>query len=166
MTRLIPLAAIAAALAIAGVTQAVAATPAVGHFQTSGQFVPDEWSAACGFTITLTYADEGNYQVFFDDQGNPTRIQVEDRSRSTLSADGITLVGYGSYNTFYDLVNSASTETGLDVRFSLPEGGVVVIEVGRGTVETSGNGFNIVFLAGPHPLLEGDLGSLCAALTP
>src|SRR5262249_36318024 len=51
-----------AALSLAGATQA-AATPAVGHFQTSGQFVADDLSAACGATVTIAYADTGTYQV-------------------------------------------------------------------------------------------------------
>lgn len=153
---------VGAALSLAGATQA-AATPTVGHFQTSGQFVADDLSAACGATVTIAYADTGTYQVFFDQQGNQTRVQVEDRSHSTLSANGITLDGYGSYNTVYDLTNGTSTETGLDVRFSLPHGGVVVIEVGRSISDANGN---IVFLAGKNPLLEGDFNALCAALTP
>lgn len=90
-------------------------------------------------------------------------MQVEDRSHSTLSANGLTLVGFGSYNTFYDLVNGSSTETGLDVRFSVPGGGVVEIEVGRGVSDVNGN---FVFLAGQEPLIEGNVGALCAALTP
>jgi hypothetical protein len=151
-----------AALSLASTTQA-AGTPVVGHFQTSGQFVADDLSAACGATVTLGYADTGTYQVFLDQQDNSTRVQVEDRSHSTLSANGITLDGYGSYNMFFDPTDGSSTETGLDVRFSLPRGGVVVIEEGRSISDANGN---VVFLAGKWPLLEGDLGALCAALTP
>jgi hypothetical protein len=57
MKRLVlPVIAACAALAVAGSAQA-AASPAVGQFQTSWQFVVDDLSAACGFTITLAGCD-------------------------------------------------------------------------------------------------------------
>jgi hypothetical protein len=57
--------------------------------------------------------------------------------------------------TAYDTTNA-----GLEVRFVLPGAGLLMLDAGRVVFGNDGD----VTVAGPHVLLEGDVGALCAAL--
>lgn len=90
----------AAALSITTITllgssafagQASAITPAIGTFPISETFVDDGVSEACGFPVTVTIAGDGRFQVFFDQSGNPIRVQVEVNDTGTFSANGLTV---------------------------------------------------------------------------
>jgi hypothetical protein len=68
----------------------------------------------------------------------------------------------GSDNQFFDL-DGTVTEVGLVFRYALPGLGVVLMDRGRLIFDSDGQ---VLFEAGPHPELHGDLGDLCAVLTP
>lgn len=153
---------VGAGLALAGAAHA-ATTPVVGHFEHEFQYIDDGASAACGFPVSFDQIDRGTFQVFFDQQDNPIRVQVHVSTNGTASANDITLLEHGQENTFYDLAQGTQTDASLEFRVSLPGLGVVIMDRGRLVFDADGN---VVFEAGPHPALAGNFAPLCLALTP
>jgi hypothetical protein len=147
---------------------AAAAPPTIGHFQFTGQDIDEGASAACGFTITDTYTDSGTFKVFLDQQGNPVSIQVFTRSVGTVSANGITLLAHGQDNVTYNIANQTVMEVGIPGGDYLPGLGVVIQDRGRliWSFDAWFNGGPPLVEDGPHPSLAGDVGAVCAALTP
>jgi len=120
--------------------------PVTGTFQGIETNVDPGVSAACGFTVTETDTTKGHYEVFFDSTGTPVRLQVEENYTGVFTANGL-----------------AVDVAGINIRVSLPGGGILYIDRGRLVVDDNGN---LVSEAGPHPSLHGDIPGLCAALTP
>jgi hypothetical protein len=145
-----------------------ATTPSIGHFQFSGEEIDPGASAACGFPITDTFTDTGTFQVFFDARGNPVRMQVITRSTGTVTANGITLLAHGQDNLFFDIPDQTVMEVGLPGGVYLPGLGVVIQDTGRlvWSFDAFFNGGPPLVEEGPHPSLDGNIGALCAALTP
>jgi hypothetical protein len=160
------LAAFAAVLAIApaaGLAQSAPTPPTTGQFQFETTYVDDGASAACGFAVTFHQLDRGTYELFYDDEGNLVRAQVQTLTNGTAIANGITLLEHGRENNFYNAVEGTQMDASLEFRVWLPGVGVVIMDRGRLLFDADGN---VVFEAGPHPALEGDFSALCAALTP
>jgi hypothetical protein len=159
-------AAFAAMVAIAlalGLAQSASATPTTGTFEYEITYVDDGASAACGFPVTFHQLNRGTYERFYDQQGNPTRVQVQTLVDGTAAANGITLQVHGRENNFYDVLTGMQMDASLEFRVWLPGLGVLIMDRGRLLFDADGN---VVFEAGPHPALEGDFSALCAALTP
>lgn len=163
MRKLATTLAAAAGLALASLAQPAQATPTTGQFQQEFTYIDDGASAACGFPVTFHQLDRGTYQLFFDQQENLTRVQVQTLTNGTATANGITLLEHGRENNFYDVLTGTSMEASLEFRVWLPGLGVVIMDRGRLLFDAGGN---VVFEAGPHPALQGDFSALCAALTP
>jgi hypothetical protein len=162
---------IAVSSALAGVqAQASPTTPFTGHFPIEEHFaVLEPESTECGFPISLDFTGQGTFQVFFDAQGNIVRIHALEHITGTLSANGIALGFAGSDNQFFDVQNQTLAEVGLVFRYSGPVVGVVLMDRGRLVWNVDDTGEMVgspTFEAGPHPGLHGDLGGLCAVLTP
>ncbi len=161
--------AVSSALA-GGQAQASPTTPFTGHFPIQEHIaVLEPESTLCGFPISLDFTGQGTFQVFFDDLGNPIRVHLLEHSTGTLSANGIELRFASSLNKFVDLQNQTLAEVGLVFRYSGPGVGVVLMDRGRLLWNIDDTGEMVgspTFEAGPHPELHGDLGGLCAALTP
>jgi hypothetical protein len=157
------LAAMAAIALALGLAQSASATPTTGQFQFEYTYVDDGASAACGFPVTFHQLDRGTYELFYDQQGNLTRVQVQTLTDGTVTANGITLLEHGRENNFYDVLTGTQMSASLEFRVWLPGFGVVIMDRGRLVFDADGN---VVFDAGPHPALEGDFSALCAALTP
>jgi hypothetical protein len=106
--------------------------------------------------------------VLFDPQGNPIRIQVITSSTGTATANGITLLAHGQDNLFFDITDQTVTEVGLPGMTYLPGLGVVIQDAGRlvWSFDAFFNGGSPLVEDGPHPQLAGNIGALCAALTP
>jgi hypothetical protein len=119
-------------------------------------------STICGFPIIADLSGEGTFQVHLDEQGNFLSGHVLFRVTGTLSANGISLRFGRADNQFFEL-DGTVTEVGLVGRDFGPGVGVVLMDRGR-LVWTSEE--QVVFEAGPHPQLHGDVGELCAVLTP
>ena len=153
---------LAATACLAGLAQPAYGTPTTGSFEQEITYVDDGASAACGFTVTFHQLDRGTYQLFFDQQGDLMRVQVQTLVNGTATANGITLLVHGRENNFYDLVTGTQMDASLEFRVWLPGLGVVIMDTGRLLFDAQGN---VVFEAGPHPALEGDFAALCAALT-
>jgi len=127
-------------------------------------------SSVCGFPISWDFSGQLTIQVFFDADGNPTGVHVLGVTSGELSANGITIRTQQANNRHIDLGENTMVETGIVFKYLLPGTGVVLMDRGRlvwnidpETGETVGEP---VFEAGPHPFLHGDLGDLCAVLTP
>jgi hypothetical protein len=164
------------ALLVAGLTLVAATAGASsmrtdkGTFPIEEHFVIEPDSTICGFQITLDVTGQGSFEARFDADGNLTTVHVLERTVGTLSANGIELRDVSADNKFYDLRNSTEREVGLVVRDNFLGGKVVIMDRGRlvwnfdpETGETVGDP---LVEAGPHPELHGDIGAMCAALTP
>jgi hypothetical protein len=159
--------AVVAVLVLAGLAFAASASaqtqPITGRFTFTDVNVDPGVSAACGFTVTETDTTKGSFEEFFDNTGTPVRLQVEENYTGVFSANGLTVDTAGASLARFDLVNGGETDAGINIRVSLPRGGILYID--RGRLVFDGNG-NLVFEAGSHPSLHGDIDGLCAALTP
>ena len=136
--------------------------PVIGTFPINDTNVDPGASAACGFTVTETDTGTAHYEVFFDNTGTPVRAQVEENYTGVFSANGLAVNTAGAGLGIFDL-NGGETDAGINIRVSLPGGGILYIDRGRLVVDDNGN---LVSEAGPHPSLHGDIPGLCAALTP
>jgi hypothetical protein len=155
-----------AVLVLAGLALAGSASadrqPFVGSFTFTDTNVDPGVSATCGFTVTETDTDMGRFEVFFDSTGTPVRAEVEVHYTGFFSANGLTVDTAGDTLSIFDL-NGGETDAGINIRVSLPGGGILYIDRGRLVFDDNGN---LVSEAGPHPSLHGDIDGLCAALTP
>ena len=100
--------------------------------------------------------------MFFDDQGNPIRIQVREDATGTMSGNGISLREV-DHNTKTVELDGTTTEVGIVFREFLPGAGVVIMDRDRVSATSDGT---VTFEAGPHPALDDDFAALCTALTP
>lgn len=148
-----------------------ASPPLIGSFPIGGHFdALEPESSMCGFQITADSSGTAKFQVFFDEAGDPSRIQLHARWTGTLSANGITLSGRSSLNQILDFEASTVVEVGLV--FQNVGRGIGVALMDRGRLvwsvdpDTGQFAFPPVFEAGPHPQLHGDVTNLCEALTP
>jgi len=162
-------------LSIAAPAATLAAKPAspplMGSFPIGGETnALEPESSLCGFDIAAVSSGTANFQVFFDEAGEPSRIHVHAMSTGTLSGNGITLTSRQSLNQFFDFEDSTAIEVGLVFRNAGPGIGVALMDRGRlvWSVDpvTGEWAFPAVFEAGPHPQLHGDAAGLCEALTP
>jgi hypothetical protein len=167
--------AVAALLSMAVPAATLAAPPAspplIGSFPIGGQTTALEpESSLCGFDIAAESSGTADFQVFFDEAGDPIRIHVHAMSTGTLSANGITLRSRSSLNQFLDFDDSTVIELGLVFQNAGPGTGVALMDRGRlvWSVDPSTGDvlFPPVFEAGPHPQLHGDVTGLCEALSP
>jgi hypothetical protein len=147
---------------LAYVGSALAGQPVIGSFVFTETYVDPGSTAACGFTVTATDTTTGRFEVFFDNTGTPIRAQVEERYTGFFSANGLTVDIAGATLAILDL-HGGETDAGINIKVSLPGGGILYIDRGRLIFDDNGN---LVSEAGPHPSLHGDFPGLCAALTP
>jgi hypothetical protein len=144
------------ALALVPVTAAQAATPV--HFSfTQPIFIIDNTS--CSFPITVSGQVRLTGTAFYDAQGNFQRAIINNNSVGTDSANGITLT---ETDHFEDFINSAGYDKETGTPIHIQDGGLVIRDAGYILFNPDGS---VAFLHGPHPQLEGDTASLCAALS-
>jgi hypothetical protein len=147
----------------AATTTAGATSPVIGTFPIEETGVVDPGaSAACGFTVSFSELGTGMFEVFFDQSGNPTRIQVEKNTTGTFSGNGLVVNQAEHTITVFDLTKGTEIDLGLVFRI-FGSNGTLQMDVGRLVFDADGN---VIFEAGPHPALHGDFSALCAALTP
>jgi hypothetical protein len=80
----------------------------------------------------------------------------------SLSGNGKTLSGVQPYAE-KDVLNSdgdavSRAQMGVSWQFRIPGGGLVLVETGRIVYDEDGN---VVFEAGPHPVVDGATEALC-----
>ena len=162
MKKIVLLIGVATMLAFGGSASA-GRQPVVGTFSFTDEVnVDDGVSAICGFTVTETDAGRGSFEVFFDSTGTPVRLQVEEHYTGVFSANGLTVNTSGATLARFDL-NGGETDAGLNIKVTLPGGGILYMDRGRLVFDDNGN---LVSESGPHPSLHGDIDGLCAVLTP
>jgi hypothetical protein len=166
MKRMIILATLAAtmALMLALAGPASANITRIGPFEETGALVAD-----CGdFEVLADLVVDGQIDYFDTDRdGIPDFFTLRVRLVSFFynSATGKGFTAYEHGNFTFDLSNDALViETGVTFRVTVPGEGVVLLDAGR--VEYDEETGDVVFVAGPHQLLEGDTAKLCAALAP
>jgi hypothetical protein len=140
-----------------------ASQPQTGTFPIDEQFTDEGAIAACGFDVNVHIVGTGRTIAFFDANGELTSVQVHTDATGTMTANGITLNEVDHNTDTFDLVDGTETLVGIVFRESLLGLGIAIMDVGRVTATLDGN---LVFEAGPHPALDGDFTTLCAALTP
>jgi hypothetical protein len=126
-------------------------------------------SEPCGFDITLHFLGPFKVADYYDNSGflYKTIVTVGAGAPVTLTetAKGTTLTmqnqAFQQVIT-YNADGSVNTVTndGPVFRFTAPGGGIVLLDAGRETFDSDGN---VVFEAGKHQALHGDVAGFCAA---
>jgi hypothetical protein len=121
-------------------------------------------------------ADCGTFQVWdeftlnwrgtehYDQDGNPVRVveHVWGVDRLYNADSGKSFGGSFNQGEMVDLVEGQVKVGGIIFRITVPGSGAVLLDVGRFIFDFDEG---IVFLAGQHQVIEGDLEGLCAALS-
>jgi len=124
----------------------------------------NEVFASCdGFDLISTGVIDFRFTVFFDKSGDPVRLQEKDHLRATMtnSVTGAFFEDNGDWTLVIDLTKETITRHGVDVRWVMPGGGIVVLNAGTVTIDFGGN---ILFVGGPLAVTLTDRSAMCAAL--
>ena len=160
--RVVPFAAaLGCALTLGAVSapSASAEAPTFQHF--SGSFTELD-TDTCGFPITNDEAFTVDVQFFYDRDGNLDHSIAHLQLRGTDSANGVTLIDDANITHTFDFTTGVNGDLGLQSQVRAPNGGVVAIDAGRVLSLDDGT---VLFAAGRHDFLSGDLGAYCAALS-
>lgn len=137
---------------------AFAATPTFQQFQ--GSFT-DVDTQTCGFPITVNENFAVDVQFFYDQQGNFIRSLAHIQLRGTDSANGVSLLDTADFTHTYDFTTGINGDLGVTTHVIIPNGGTVLINAGRVLSDDQGN---LLFVAGKHQAISGDIPAYCAAL--
>ena len=125
----------------------------------------DVFLADCGdFDLRDRFTFEENGKMFFDDEGNLTRIVEHVGGSDTFynSVTGESVTGTINSGETVDFVNGTVTQNGTIGRITVPGEGAFFFDVGKYIVDFE-NG--LVFLAGSHhAFFEEDYSRLCELL--
>ncbi|HEX6653852.1 MAG TPA: hypothetical protein VF072_13990, partial [Thermoleophilaceae bacterium] len=159
-SRLAFVGAVAIVAALAIVPAASASKPDRGTFDFTDSFTDTEVCAAEGFDVFVPLEHEyGFFNVFFDQDGNATKVIAHVNYDATITANGKTIYERDTYtNTFYP--DGSDRSTGLTVHIQ-GAGGIVQLDAGQIVRDADGN---VVYTHGPHPQLNGE--TFCSALAP
>ena len=156
----------AAMLAAAVFAQTAAAVePIREDFSLSGTVVLAD---VCSFPVTVESTLTGTQTTFFDENGNVTRIQINNVEQDVFSANGRTLVGLPYTFNVQVLFDPDSGEvthsyaSGVVSRVPLP-GGDFFLTAGRLDFATHPEE---PFIIQPDVGAQGNLEGFCAALSP
>jgi len=156
------LAAVAGLLA-APISTASAPTPEVDTFNDEGSF--EIGPCPSGVTLVETYTENVVVITFFDQAGNPARLQVHFDYAGVVTnpATGQSVKDPAHGTRFTNLTNGTRALVGLFYSTTVPGVGVEFHDVGRLVRDPDGS---ITFEAGPHDALHtgNDAALFCAAL--
>jgi hypothetical protein len=144
-------------LILVGSSTALAEAPSFQRF--SGSFTevdPD----TCEFPITNDETFTVDVQFFYDRNGNLVRSLAHIRLRGTDSANGVTLIDDADITHTFDFTTGINGDLGLQSQVRTPNGGLVAVDAGRVLSLDDGT---VLFTAGRHEFLSGDLQAYCAA---
>jgi hypothetical protein len=138
-----------APLALAAPATAIEPTVETFHFEGTDPFVSCE-----GFDIIVNYSVDIVERTFYDNTGEPVRIQIQIQGEGELvnTVTGATNTGASPSMVIVDLEAGTDTTVGLVFHNNLPGEGIVALQAGRITVDEDGN---VLFSAGPQPGFEG-----------
>lgn len=104
--------------------------------------------------------------VFFNEQGQPERRLRQIIVSATLTIPGTdTPIAAGVHQAVVfdrDFTSGTVATHGLRLVVTVPGMGVVLLDAGTFVTDAAGN---VVFEAGPHQLLHGDVTEFCAAMS-
>ena len=167
--RLLPSSLAAVAVALLTLPAAVAAAPPVVEtFHDEGSF---SFAGPCpnGVTLVGTFTEDVRVTTFFDQAGNPVRLQIKVDAAGVVTnpETGESVENPAHTTVFVDLVEGTEAQVGLVFKATVPGVGVVFHDVGRVVFDAAGN---LMFEAGPHDVLNtagnhAVRANFCAALT-
>ena len=154
------LAGLALLIALAFASPALAAAPSVETFE---DVVTGNVLVNCdGFDVIENASTTARVTTFYDNAGNPVRVQVQVKYQGTLtnSVTGkIVVDGPDAFLVVHDLDGSSSSR-GLLYSINILGEGVVVLDAGTITFYSDGS----VVVRGPHQVYAEGFGVLCGAL--
>jgi len=156
-------AALAAALALAGVSGATPPT-----HENIGP-IPYDFDVSCApyglpFSNLVSGEETLRIDTFYDAAGQATKVVIHDSFRETdrNSVSGKTLTAAANRLDSTDLVQGTRTVAGRSFLMTSSGAGVVIHDTGRNVFDAP---FHVSFSAGPHDVLFGDVNELaCNAL--
>jgi hypothetical protein len=147
-------------LALAGPAFAAGPEVRTEQFEVSNEFIAD----CGGFDVLTDYVLDIRSLVFLDSAGNEDFARVHltfhDFFYNSETGEGFAETNTG--NNVIDLPSGAEvTSMGLSYHVTVPSEGLVLLQAGRLEFDEAGE---VVFVAGPHQVLEEDFDKLCEAL--
>ena len=160
-------AATAVLLAAGVVAQSAAAAPPV--IEELPPFVNSvEMTGVCPFPVTVNSTLTGSQIIFFDQDGNATRVEITTHEQDTFSANGKTLVGDPYSFKLMLIIDPATGEIlhayarGVASRVRLPDGSLFLT---AGRLDFV-NHPDEDFVLQPDTGAQGNIAGFCAALSP
>jgi hypothetical protein len=145
------------------ISPAASADPPVTTAGTEGD---DVFLADCGdFDLRDRFTFEWKGKMFFDDEGNLTRIVEHVGGSDTFynSVTGASVTGTINSGETVDFVNGTVTQNGATGRITVPGEGAFFFDVGKYVIDFEEG---LVFLAGSHhAFFEEDYSRLCELLS-
>ena len=119
-------------------------------------------STSCDFPFLEVFNGRVTITTFFDDEGNPIRIQFHLPFHGTLTneATGESVSADQVLQLTLDLEEGTESDVGLRFRVVFPGLGVVLLDAGKIVFDADGN---VAFEAGPHQIVNEDFAEFCAA---
>jgi hypothetical protein len=162
MRKVVLIGLLAAFLTAVAASAAAATPPFTRRISFEASFIVQPGDvASCAFPIAIDLQVDLIFQVFFDVQGRPVRVALHENWFGTDSANGNVLPEHGATNETFDLIGGTDSYIGL-IQVKLAPGEGVSVFAGNVRLDADGN---IIFEAGLHQVLEGDVAAYCAALT-
>jgi hypothetical protein len=131
-------------------------------------FQTNVMTGVCPFPVTVDGSLTGFQTIYLDQNGNPTRIDIDTREQDTFSANGKTLVGLPytfKLMIVFDRETGAPTHIvarGLASRVPLPDGSLFIT---AGRIDFI-NHPDEAFVLQPDHGAQGNIAGFCAALSP
>jgi hypothetical protein len=136
-------------LALAAPASATPPTVETFHEEGTQPFVSCD-----GFDIVVNFSVDIVERTFYDNTGEPIRIQIQVQGEGQLvnTVTRASNTGSGPIMVIVDLEAGTETTVGLVFHNNVPGEGIVALQAGRVTVDEDGN---VLFSAGPQPGFEG-----------
>ena len=121
-------------------------------------------STSCEFPFLEEFTGRVTITTFFDNEGNPIRVQLHLPFDGTLTneASGTSVSATQDLIVVEDLVAGTTTFLGVRFRVNFPGLGYVLLDAGRVVFDADGN---VIFKAGPHQVINEDFEAFCEALS-
>lgn len=147
-------------LAISTASVAMAIQPERFFFEFEDVFTDTE---VCGFPIEVSFVGSIRGSLFFDREGNLVRIQAHGKDLGTVTnpANGKTASGVDAWLERFDVESGEFAILGLFFHLNFPGAGIILLDAGHIRFDANGD---LIHLAGPHQVFEGDFSALCSAL--
>jgi hypothetical protein len=149
-------------MAVAVISPALALEPEIVHLQTHRHW--DDFGVCDGYNVISDFDVTGQAVTFFDNIGNPIRVDLFIHYEGTLtnSLTGKSLPDKGNFKNSLDLVNGTATVNG-GIRHTTVSGlGIVIQETGRIIFDDATGG--ILFVTPRMSSPSDENAQLCAAL--